>query len=699
MSCKFFRARERRFLVSTRLRAVCLLAFAALLSPALAQAALHPFTADDLVGLRRVSAPALSPDGRTVAFTVRETDLDANRGRTDLWALDIATKNALPRQLTSHPENDGSPQWSRDGQWIYFLSSRSGSDQVWRLNAGGGEAQQVTKLPLDVGSFRLAPDGRTLAVSLEVFADCADLACTVERLERQGADKAKGMTFERLFVRHWDTWSDQRQSHLFVLDLGAEMPLPVAIAPTLDADVPSKPFGDQSEYTFSPDSQRLVFSARVKGRTEAWSTNFDLFEVALAAPAQATNLTEDNPAWDAEPVFSPDGKTLAWRAMTRPGFEADRFRIVLRDLTSKQQRVLAESWDRSADGIAFSPDGKTLYAHTDHFGQHPLWSIDLKTGKPTLLTGPGHVEGFSVGEREIVYTVASLKSPAELAAVTPRGELRELPKMNAAYLQNVKLGEVEQFTFAGWNGEQVYGHVVKPVDFKAGAKYPVAFIVHGGPQVSFGNQWSYRWNPQTYAGAGYAAVFIDFHGSPGYGQAFTDSISQDWGGKPLEDLQKGLAAALDKYQWLDGTRACALGASYGGFMMNWMAGVWSEPFRCFVTHAGIFDNRAMSYTTEELWFDEWEFGGTQFDKPENFERHNPVNHVAQWRKPMLIVHGQKDYRVPYSQGIAAFTALQRRGIPSKLLVFPDENHWILKPANSLQWHREVEGWLDRWLKQ
>jgi dipeptidyl aminopeptidase/acylaminoacyl peptidase len=214
--------------------------------------------------------------------------------------------------------------------------------------------------------------------------------------------------------------------------------------------------------------------------------------------------------------------------------------------------------------------------------------------------------------------------------------------------------------------------------------------------VSFGNQWSYRWNPQTYAGAGYASVFIDFHGSPGYGQAFTDSISGDWGGKPLEDLQKGLAAALAKFQWLDGDRACALGASYGGYMMNWMAGNWSEPFRCFVTHAGIFDNRAMSYSTEELWFDEWEFGGTQWDKPENFEKHNPVNHVAQWNKPMLVIHGQLDYRVPYAQGISAFTALQRRDIPSRLLIFPNENHWILKPANSVQWHREVEKWLDQW---
>ena len=671
----------------------------AVVSTALAQGASHPFSVDDLVRLRRVSEPALSPDGKTVVFTVRETDMDANRGRTDLWALDLVTKNAQPRRITSHPENDSEAQWSRDGKWIYFLSARSGSDQVWRLDSAGGEAQPVTRLPLDVGSFRISPDGARLAVSMEVYPDCADVSCTAERVRTQQKDKATGQVNERLFVRHWDTWNDQRQSRLFLINLNETNAAPTAVAPGLDADVPSKPFGDCADYTFSPDGQRLVFSARVKGKNEAWSTNFDLFEVALSDPTQTRNLTENNPAWDAQPVFSPDGRTLAWRAMAKPGFEADRFRVVVRDLNSGEQRTLTESWDRSVDGIAFSSDGKSIYADTDHFGQHPLWSIEVKTGKPTMLTGPGHIEAFSVGERDIVYTVSALKSPAELGIVSTRGELRELPKLNADLLQDASLGEVEQFTFAGWNGETVYGHVVKPVDFKAGAKYPLAFIVHGGPQVSFGNQWSYRWNPQTYAGAGYASVFIDFHGSPGYGQAFTDSISQDWGGKPLEDLQKGFEAALNKYQWLDRERACALGASYGGYMMNWMAGVWSEPFRCFVTHAGIFDNRFMAYSTEELWFDEWEFGGLPYEVPENYERQNPVNHVAQWNKPMLIIHGQRDFRVPYTQGIAAFTALQRRGIESKLLIFPDENHWVLKPANSVQWHHEVEAWLTRWLKQ
>jgi dipeptidyl aminopeptidase/acylaminoacyl peptidase len=656
-----------------------------------------PFSVEQLVRLKRVSQPALSPDGRTVVFTVRETDMSANRGRTDLWSLDIATKGAQPRRLTSDPQNDDSPQWSADGRYVYFISARSGSSQVWRLPLAGGESEQVTDLPLDVGSFKLAPNGAKLLVSMEVFADCADLACTTARLADAAKSAASGHVYDRIFVRHWDTWSDGRISQLFALTLenGKVQGEPVSLSGALDADVPSKPFGDASEYTFSPDSSKVVFSARIKGKSEPWSTNFDLYEVP-ADGGEPRNLTADNLAWDAQPVFSRDGSLLAWRAMDRPGFEADRFHVVVMDLKRGEKRALTADWDRSVDAMEFSADGKTLYATADNFGQHPLWAIDVKSGKPTMLTGPGHVDTFSVGSNEIVFALASLKSPSELYAITTKGDLRELPRINADAMANVQIGEPEQFTFAGFNDETVYGYVVKPAGFDPQKKYPLAFIIHGGPQVSYANAWSYRWNPQTYAGAGYAVVFIDFHGSPGYGQAFTDSISQDWGGKPLEDLQKGLAAALAKYPWIDADRACALGASYGGFMINWIAGNWSEPFKCLVNHDGIFDSRGMAYSTEELWFDEWEHGGPYYEVPENYEKFNPANFVAQWRVPMLVIHGGHDYRVPDTQGISTFTALQRRGIPSRLLFYPNENHWVLKPANSIQWHNEVLKWLAEW---
>jgi dipeptidyl aminopeptidase/acylaminoacyl peptidase len=657
----------------------------------------EPFSAEHLVRLKRVSEPAVSPDGSRVVFTVRETDIEANRGRQDLWLLDLATKGAQPQQLTTHLENDNSPQWSPDGAYIYFLSSRSGSSQVWRLPANGGDAEQVTDLPLDVGTFRVAPDGAHIAFSLEVFPDCEELACTTTRLEQTKESRTTGMTFDRIFVRHWDTWSDGRISQLFIarLDSGRAQE-PRSLTRALDADVPSKPFGDVSEYAFSPDSTKIAFNARIKGKSEPWSTNFDIFEIGIDG-AGLRNLTEDNPAWDAQPVYSPKGTHLAWRAMKRPGFEADRFHIVVLDLKTGERTALTDAWDRSVDYIAFSNDGRTLYTVTDHFGQHPLWAVDLKSGKPTMLTGPGRVESFSVGPKEIVFSLASLKSPAELYAVSPRNrDLRELPKINGEQMAQLALGEPTQYTFAGANGETVYAYAMTPANFDPKKRYPVAFIVHGGPQVSFGNAWSYRWNPQTYAGAGYATVFVDFHGSPGYGQAFTDSISGDWGGKPLEDLQKGLEAALEKFSWLDGDRMCALGASYGGYMINWIAGNWSQPFKCLVNHAGIFDSRSMAYTTEELWFDEWEHGGPAYEVPEAFEKHNPVNRVTEWKTPMLVIHGQRDYRVPYSQGMATFTALQRRGIPSRLVIYPDENHWILKPANSVQWHTEVKAWLDQW---
>jgi dipeptidyl aminopeptidase/acylaminoacyl peptidase len=664
---------------------------------------LKPFSADDLVRLARISEPALSPDGRFVAYTLRETDLDANKGRTDLWQLELGVANATPLRLTQHEANDSSAGWSPDGRRIYFLSTRSGSSQVWRLDRAGGEAMQVTRFPIDVNALKVSPTGDRLLLSLEVFSDCADFECTAKRKAEMEKSKATGKTYDRLFVRHWDTWKDGRQAHLYSVALDAHGALsgaPVSLSGKLDADVPSKPMGDAAEFNFSPDGTRVVFAARIKGQSEPWSTNFDVYEVPADGSGAPRNLTGDNPAWDTQPAFSPDGRWLAWIAMQRPGFEADRFELKLRNLKSSETRSVTRDWDVSIASFQFSADGRRVIANADQLGQHALFAIDLKSGKATPLVKEGYVAAFSVGPRSIVYGLASLGSPVDLFSMPANGgKSTRLTQVNGGLLGSRRMGAYEQFSFSGWNGETVYGYVMKPAEFTEGQKYPIAYIVHGGPQVSFQNQWSYRWNPQVYAGAGYGVVFLDYHGSPGYGQAFTDSISNDWGGKPLEDLQKGLAAAVEKYPWLDGDHACALGASYGGFMMNWIAGNWPDRFRCLVTHAGIFDARAMYYTTEELWFEEWDNGGPQFAKPENYEKHNPVNHVAAWKTPTLVTHGQLDFRVPYAQGIGAFTALQRRSIESRLVVFPDENHWVLKPQNSLQWHREVIGWLDRHLKR
>jgi dipeptidyl aminopeptidase/acylaminoacyl peptidase len=655
-------------------------------------------TPTDLNQLARVSDPQVSPDGRYVVYAQRDADLEANRGRTDLWLLDLGESGAQPRRLTQHSANDTHPRWSVDGSSVYFLSSRAGSTQVWRLPLGGGEAVQITDYPLEVNSFKFSPDGSRIALAMDMLPECADMKCTSGKLEEAGKNKATARVYDRLFVRHWDTWSNHTRSHLFVAVMNADgrAGAPVDVSRALDADVPSKPDGGDEEYTFNPDSSHIVFSARVAGQTEPWSTNFDLFEASSDGHAPLRNLTQDNPAWDTQPVYLRNGD-LAWLAMQRPGFEADRFAI--RISHGGSSREVAPKWDVSVARLDVSRDGRALLATASDRGQHPLYSVDPASGAVTRLSNDGYVAEFAPGRRGTVVTWHDIATPPDLYLITGRGTLRRLTSANATLFAKKDLSAFEQFSFQGWNGETVYGYVVKPFGFAADRKFPIAFVVHGGPQVSFANHWNWRWNAQTFAARGYGVVFIDFHGSPGYGQAFTDAISQHWGDRPFEDLQKGLAAATEKYPWLDGTRACSLGASYGGYMQNWIAGNWSDRFKCIVNHDGIFDTRSMYYSTEELWFTEWENGGPYYDNAETHERFNPANFVKNWRTPMLVIHGEQDFRVPDTQGISTFTALQRRGIESKLVYFPDENHWVLKPANSILWYTTVLDWLDAHARQ
>ncbi|MEJ2085069.1 MAG: S9 family peptidase [Acidobacteriota bacterium] len=655
-----------------------------------------PFTAQDLVEMERISDPAVSPDGDRLVFVRRSTDLTANRAQTDLWL--VATDGSGLRQLTSHEANDSNPRWAADGSKVYFLSSRSGSSQVWKIASDGGEASRVTDLPFDVGNLVLSSAAGPIAVTIDVFVDCPDLQCSRKRFEELENRQISGRLYEQLFVRHWDTWKDGTRSHLFVVPSEGDGE-PIDVTRGRDADVPSKPFGGTDEIAFTPDGEGIVFTMRDVGATEPWSTDFDLYYAPVDGSREPDCLTEDNQAWDTGPIFSPDGKTLAYRAMQVPGYESDRFRIMLREWPEGSTRNLPEDWDLSPSTLLFSPDGKKIFATAGDRGQVSLFSIDVASGRVETIVDSGHVRSPSLAGDRIVFGRDTLTAPVDLFAIGHSGgEIERLTSINSDRLKAVEMGEAEQFSFPGWNGERVYGYVVKPARFESGGTYPVAFLIHGGPQGSFGNDFHYRWNPQTYAGAGYGVVMIDFHGSTGYGQDFTDSIAGDWGGKPLEDLQKGLAAALQQYRWLDGDRVCALGASYGGYMINWIAGNWPDRFRCLVNHDGVFDNRMMYYATEELWFPEREHGGTYWQNQEAFERHNPVNHVEDWRTPMLVVQGELDYRIPVTQSLATFTALQRQGIPSQLLYFPDENHWVLKPANSVYWHETVEAWLDRWLR-
>ncbi|WP_282248287.1 S9 family peptidase [Stenotrophomonas sp. PS02300] len=655
----------------------------------------------DMIALDRVSAPLLTADGGNVVFAKRVLGSDS-KASTGLFIRNLRTRDAAPpKPLTPAGWNVNSAALSADGQTVYFLSAKGGSQQLYSMPLAGGTPRQLTDFAVDVDSFQISPQGDRVAFSAGVFQDCgSDLACTSKKLDAHKARKNTGEVFDSLFVRHWDTWNDGRRNTLFVAPLPAAKAAAVkgasAISATLAGDAPSKPFGGNDDFTWAPDGKSVVASIRVAGREEAWSTNFDLYRLDAEGKQAPVNLTAANPAWDAGPVFSADGNTLYYRAMKRPGFEADRFGVIALDLASGKTREIAPDWDRSAGEVVLSQDEKSFYTAADDLGEHRLFNIDIATGKATVVAEGGSIGSPVIAAGTLAYTKNSLKSGDQIVVAQADGSSpREITPSAGQMLPDVAFGDYEQFQFKGWNNETVHGYVVKPYNYQEGKSYPVAFLIHGGPQGSFGNGWSYRWNPQTYAGQGYAVVMIDFHGSTGYGQAFTDAISQHWGDRPLEDLQKGWAAAQKQYPFLNGDKACALGASYGGFMVNWIAGNWNEPWKCLVNHDGVFDQRMMGYATEELWFTEWEQGGTPFDKPQNYEKFNPVNHVADWKKPILVIHGQLDFRIPVEQGLGAFTAAQRQGIESKFLYFPDENHWVLKPQNSVQWHDTVNGWLKQ----
>nr|WP_315458757.1 S9 family peptidase [uncultured Sphingorhabdus sp.] len=671
-----------------------LLGATALSAPAVAR----PMTETDLVTMKRLSAPAASPDGGMIAYQLRETDLEANKGRTDLYLLKLRAGDAQPVKFASKPDkNEHDPAFAPDGKIIYYISNENGSDQIWRYDIASGSVMQVSDFKTDVSGFKISPDGKKFAIWGDIAIDCPDFGCDKDG-DTSKPGPGTGREYDQLMVRHWDQWETPgNYSRVFTASLGTDGKLSGSaqpVSPKLVGDAPTKPFGGGEEISWSADSSRIAFTLRLADANEAKSTNLDIYGGSLKSD-EVVNLTSGNAGTDTSPLHSPDGKWLAWTSMARATYEADRLVLKLMNLKTGAVTALTDNWDRSIASVAWAADSKSLLVTAQDVLETPLYRVDLK-GKVSRLTERGSVaEVVPLKNGGVVYAINSIFAPSDLVHMDSKGRTKRLTNVNSGALATLDSVNYQKFDFAGANGEQVFGQIVKPQN--ATGKLPILLLVHGGPQGTFNNNWSYRWNPAVMASQGYAVVTIDFHGSTGYGQKFTDSINKNWGGWPLEDLQKGMAAVAKIDTQLDADNACALGGSYGGYMMNWIAGNWPDRFKCLVTHAGIFDLRAMAYETEELWFDQWDNGGPWTTRTDA-EKWNPVNHVDKWKTPMLVIHGEKDFRIPYSQSLAAFTALQQQGVESKLLVFPDENHWILKPRNSIQWHQTVFKWVGNYLK-
>jgi len=652
----------------------------------------HSFQFADMIAMDRIGGFTVSPDGSRVAFLVSDYSLETNGRNTDIYLLETATDTV--RRLTNDPASDFNPIFSPDGTALYFLSSRSGSVQIFRLPLNGGEPEQLTHLPVSVSSLKLSPDARYFSFSAGVYMDTPGLDATAEKDREIAENPCTALVYDELFVRHWDTWEDHKWQHLFVMPVAGGDP--VDIMSGMKGNCPTEPFGGPEEYNWSPDSKSIAFTTKV-GKDRAWSTNFDVYLYDLATNTR-TNITEQNQAWDTMPVFAPDG-TLYYQAMKIPGYEADRYRTVAFDPKTGTRKVLTEDIELSFGDICFSDDGKTLYATALKHAHIRVYSMNIQSGKLTELVSRHTNHGLQRSGNTLYFIQDSLTTPAEIFSYDlDTKNIRKRTGVNDAVLEQVAFSTPEEFWFENRDGDKIHGWILRPVPFDSHKRYPLAFYIHGGPQGSWEDHFHYRWNLQVMPAQGYVTVAIDFRGSTGYGDAFREAISGHWGDRPFHDLMDGLDYVLKAYPFVDGDRMGALGASYGGYMINWIAGNAPDTFKCLVNHDGGFDEFASYYNTEELWFPEYEFGGTPFENPELYDKWSPARKVNNWKTPMLVIHGGLDYRVVDTEGISTFNALQRKGIPSKFIYFPDENHWVLKPVNSQFWHESVISWMDQWCK-
>jgi dipeptidyl aminopeptidase/acylaminoacyl peptidase len=733
----------------------------------------HPFTFDDMMKLKRVGDPQVSPDGKWVIFSVVDVDLAANTKTPHIWIVPTAAsddKNGVPhvspnlrdmgameRILIADQDADR-PRWSPDGKRFAFLSTKEGGSQIWTAQFDNTEGTvthtwKLTSIATEAGGELWSPDGQNILFTSDVDPECDgqpdEIACNAKKLDEANESKVKAQIFTHLLYRHWNAYKDGKRSHIFVIE-APPLVQPKAYASRIairprdltsgDYDAPVFSLGGQDDYAFSPDGQEICYTSN-HDKNPAASTNNDLWIVPVTG-GEAKNITADNPASDSTPLYSPDGRYIAYRAQQRPGYESDQFRLMVYDRsTAKSREVLTGAKSDWVGTLIWSPNSLRIYYVTNHEEgrnegqQNVVWSttVDPVTVKPnppknvppgvkltpiTRLTmvqawARGYADdlAFSPDGKTLFFTRMSLKRPNEIWKLVlpekvdwdnlPRGE--SLTHFNDAVLSQIDMSPLETFWFKGANEDEVEGFLVKPPNFDPSKKYPVKFLIHGGPQGAWGDDWSYRWNPELFASptsstsSGYVVIMINFHGSTGYGQKFIDAINGDWGGAPFEDLMKGLDYAEKTYPFIDKDRECALGASYGGYAINWILG-HTDRFKCLVSHDGMFNAESAWGTTEELWFNDWEFKGTPYDNRESYVKWSPHQYAKNFKTPTLVIHGQRDYRLDVSEGLQLFNTLQMEGVPSKMLYFPDEGHWVLKPQKSQLWYKTVNDWVDQWTK-
>jgi len=646
-------------------------------------------TVEDLYRVGRVSQLAVSPKEPLAAFVVKTFDMEANTGVSHIWLADLAERTS--RRLTNAEASDWAPRWMPDGR-LAFLSTRSGKPQVWAIPLDGGEAAQLTDLPTGVDNFAVAPDGAHLAVVATVYADCRDMACNAERLAAEEASKVKARKIDKLLFRIWDHWLDERRGHVLWVPIDGGEPRDLTPG---DLQTPPHDLGGHMDLSVSPDSKEVAFTANLTD-DPAWNTNNDVLVVSVAG-GPPRNITAKNQACDAEPLHSPDGAYIAYLAMKRPGFEADRRVLTLYDRKSGKRTALTDSLDRSVAGFTWAPSSRAIFFNASDRGRVAVYKVEVPSGKVAKVIAEGANDDAQVtadGKR-LVYLRQTMASPTEVfVSALGGGDERPVSRINAELMAEIEMGAYEDFEFEGAGGDKVHGFLLKPPGFKKGKKYPLLMLIHGGPQGAFGEQFHPRWNMQLFATPGFVVAAVNFHGSQGYGQEFCDAVSGDWGGKPFEDIMKGTDHVLASYDFVDKKNVSAAGASYGGFMINWILG-HTDRFRSLVSHDGVYEQWSMYGSTEELWFPEWEFKGTPWSNPELYDKYSPARYAAKFKTPTLVIHGENDYRVPYTQGLQLFTALQRQGVESRLLYFPDENHFVQKPQNARLWWDEVLGWLAR----